>query len=114
MRSDLSIKVVGWSVSAVLVVTYLLAVLFCILAALLGPGSGMMTASATMAGVMEATLPGFGWHFVGFVIGLGLAVVYGFYIAVIFVPVYNYLQRRVARPAVASTPPVGEPGLAHR
>ncbi len=44
--------------------------------------------------VWQGLLPGFSWSATGFLIGLFWMVIYGFYVAVIFVPVYNYLQRR--------------------
>lgn len=104
MRSRLSIAVVGLSLSAVLAVTYVLAFLACALAALLIPGTGMMSGTEMMAGVMQP-MPGFGWGVVGFAIGLALAVIGGFYIAAIYVPVYNYLQGRTERHGPRATPP---------
>ena len=103
MRSTLSITVVGLSVSAVLAVTYALAFLACALAALLIPGTGMMSGTDIMAGVMQP-MPGFAWGVVGFAVGLVLAVIGGFYIAAIYVPVYNYLQRRAERHETRATP----------
>jgi hypothetical protein len=96
MRSKLSITVVGLSVSAVLAATYALMFVACAIAALLFPGWGMMTEADMMAGAMQA-MPGFGWSIVGFVIGLAWAVIGGFYVAAIYVPVYNYLQSRAER-----------------
>jgi hypothetical protein len=109
MRSRLSIAVVGLSVSAVLAVTYGLAFLACALTDSLFPGTGMMSGTDMMAGVMQP-MPGLGWSVVGFVIGLVLAVVGGFYIAVIYVPVYNYLQGRAERRDARATP---TPSYAH-
>ena len=108
MKNGLSITVVGLSLTVLFAVTYVLAVIFCIVAATLGPTPGMMTSSDTISNMMQAVLPGFGWHIVGFFTGLILTGVYGFYTALIFVPTYNYLQRRFAS---ASTPAkrVGEP-----
>jgi hypothetical protein len=110
MRSKLSIPVVGLAVSAVLAVTYVLMFLACAIAAALFPGWGMMTGTNMMAGPMQA-MPGFGWSLVGFVIGLAWAVIGGFYIAAIYVPVYNYLQGHAERPEAGVTPP---PAYAHR
>jgi hypothetical protein len=109
MRSTLSISVVGLSVSAVLAVTYVLAFLACALAALFFPGTGMMLGADMMAGAIQ-TMPGFGWSAVGFVIGLVLTVIVGFYIAAIYVPVYNYLHDRAERHEARATPP---PTYAH-
>jgi phosphotransferase system glucose/maltose/N-acetylglucosamine-specific IIC component len=113
MNGHLSIKVVGLSLSALFAVTYLVAVAYCIVAAALGPSSGMMTSSSMMGNAMQAMLPGFGWQVAGFVIGLVLTIIYAFYIAVIFVPVYNYLQRRESQ---ATTEPTRrtEPQPAYR
>ena len=42
----------------------------------------------------QPLLPGFAWNATGMLIGLVETVFYGYYIAVIFVPVYNYLHRQ--------------------
>jgi hypothetical protein len=63
-----------------------------------------------MAGVMQA-MPGFGWSMVGFVIGLGWTVIGGFYIAAIYVPVYNYLQGRAEQREAGGTT---TPAFIHR
>jgi hypothetical protein len=110
MRSNLSITVVGLSLSAVLAVTYVLAVLACVLAALLFPSSGMMSGTNMMASAMQI-MPGFGWSVVGFVIGLVWVVLGGFYLAAIYVPIYNYLQGRAEYREAGGTP---TPAFAHR
>ncbi|HBY96735.1 MAG: DUF5676 family membrane protein [Ardenticatenaceae bacterium] len=79
----LRITTVGWSLSVLLLVTYVL----CVLWDLLFPGWAMYR-------VWQVLFPGFGWSLGGFLIGLVETVVYGFYAAVVFVPVYNYLHRR--------------------
>lgn len=81
--NGLSIKTVGLALGALFAVSYVLCVLF----DLVFPGWAMYQ-------VWQRLLPGFGWSAVGFLIGLVETVLYGFYIAVIYVPVYNYLQRR--------------------
>ena len=83
----LSIKTVGLSLSVLFAVSYAL----CLLFDLIFPGWAMYQ-------VWQQLLPGFSWSAVGFLIGLVETVVYGFYIAVIFVPVYNYLRRRELAP----------------
>jgi hypothetical protein len=83
----LSIKTVGLALSALFTVSYVLCVLF----DLVFPGWAMYQ-------VWQGLLPGFSWSAVGFLIGLVETVLYGFYIAVIYVPVYNYLQRRYETP----------------
>jgi hypothetical protein len=104
----LSIKVVGLALSALFAVTYVLVVLFCALVGLSAPASGMMTTSYMMSNALQAAMPGFGWHVTGFVIGLVLTVVYGFYVAVVFVPVYNFLRRREAQTIAEPAQQTGE------
>lgn len=89
----LRIKTVGLSLSALLLVTYTLCVLF----DLLFPGWAMYQ-------LWQRLFPGFSWSVVGFLIGLVEAALYGFYVAVIFVPVYNYLHHREVREIATATP----------
>lgn len=79
----LSIITVGLSLGTLFAVSYVLCVLF----DLIFPGWAMYQ-------VWQRLLPGFSWSVGGFLIGLVETVLYGFYIAVIFLPVYNYLHRR--------------------
>jgi len=79
----LSIKTVGLSLGIFFAVSYVL----CILFDLVFPGWAMYQ-------VWQGLLPGFSWSAVGFFFGLFGAVIYGFYIAVIFVPIFNYLHRQ--------------------
>lgn len=79
----LSIKTVGLALGALFAVSYVL----CILFDLVFPGWAMYQ-------LWQGLLPGFSWSAVGLIIGLVETVLYGFYIAVIYVPVYNYLNRR--------------------
>ena len=79
----LSIKTVGLSLGVLFAVSYVLCVLF----DLVLPGWAMYQ-------LWQGLLPGFSWSVVGLFIGLVETALYGFYIAVIYVPVYNYLQRR--------------------
>ncbi|MFQ5614101.1 MAG: DUF5676 family membrane protein [Anaerolineae bacterium] len=79
----LSIKTVGLSLGTLFALSYVLCVLF----DLVFPGWAMYQ-------VWQGLLPGFNWSALGFIIGLVETALYGFYIAVIFVPVYNYLHRR--------------------
>jgi len=41
-------------------------------------------------------MPGFHWSFIGYLIGLVWAYAYGWYIAAIFVPLYNFFNRKNA------------------
>jgi len=91
----LSIKTVGLSLSALFVVTYVL----CVIWDLVFPGWAMYP-------VWQRLFPGFSWSAIGLLVGLVETVVYGFYAAVVFVPVYNYLHRRemAAEPAQVQSP----------
>ena len=80
---ELSIKTVGLSLSALFAATYAL----CLIWDLVFPGWAMYQ-------IWQGLFPGFGWSVGGFLIGLVETLIYGFYGAVIFVPVYNYLHRR--------------------
>jgi ABC-type transporter Mla maintaining outer membrane lipid asymmetry permease subunit MlaE len=95
----LSIKTVGLSLSALFLVTHIL----CALLALLFPGGVMQQ-------FWQGMFPGVGWSIVGFLIGVVWSVVFGFYIAVIFVPVYNYLHRRELETAGMATPRLNPTG----
>lgn len=79
----LSIKTVGLSLGVLFVVSYVLCVLF-----------DLVFPDWAMYQVWQKLLPGFSWSVIGFLIGLVETVIYGFYVAVIFVPVYNYLHRQ--------------------
>ncbi len=81
--NGLRIKTVGLSLSVLFAVTYV----FCVFWDLVLPGWAMYE-------VWQRLFPGFSWSAVGLLIGLVETVFYGFYVAVIFVPVYNYLHRR--------------------
>jgi hypothetical protein len=106
MPNGLSIKVVGLSLSALFAVTYVV----CVAAAarfggIMGAyGWGMMGAIGT--GMMGAT--GSAAGLVGFILGLVWTVIVAFYIAIVFVPVYNFLQCREASQQAArlTTQPV--------
>lgn len=71
-------------------VTYLLCVLW-----------GLAGLRPHMQSMLEAVLPGFRWlSFGSFLIGLLESVLYGVYVAAVFVPLYNWAVRRAAgRPA---------------
>lgn len=42
-----------------------------------------------------AAFHGFSWSYIGFVTGLGWSLVYSFYVAVVFVPIYNLCCRAI-------------------
>ncbi|MDE3074850.1 MAG: hypothetical protein KGJ86_05430 [Chloroflexota bacterium] len=91
MMNSLRIRTVGLALTALLAVTYVLCVLF----DLAIPGWAMYR-------VWQVLFPGFGWSVAGFLIGLVETAIYGFYVAVVFVPVYNYLHRKEAEPRAAA------------
>ncbi len=78
-----SIKTVGLSLGLLFAATYVL----CVVWDLVFPGWAMYR-------VWQALFPGFGWGVTGFTIGLVESVLYGYYVAVVLVPTYNYLQQR--------------------
>ncbi len=80
----MNIKPVGQALSFFLVITYLLCI-----------GWGLVTPpSLHMHGVWEGMLPGFEFlTLTGFICGLVGAYLYGWYIALVFVPLYNRFNR---------------------
>lgn len=80
----LSIVPVGCTLSVFFAVSFIL----CLLAALVLPAQGMQMA-------FEAVFPGFVWlTAASVVLGLFWTAFYGWYIAVLFVPIRNYFFRR--------------------
>jgi hypothetical protein len=82
----LNIKVVSWSLGLFLAVSYLLCVLY-----------GMVVPEKLhgMKVLLEAALPAFKWlTFGGFVLGLIESFLYGAYIGIVFVPIYNFINKR--------------------
>lgn len=79
----LSIFTVGMSLGALLAISFVICVIF----DLLFPAYAMNSAWAMF-------LPGFKWlSFSSFVIGFFETFLYGWYIAVVFVPIYNWFSR---------------------
>lgn len=98
MRSKLSIKVVGLSVSAVLAIPYMLIMLASLFLV------GWFTTSS-----WQAVLLGISWSTIaGIEIGLLGIILLGCAVAVVFVPAYNFIRRRTTsqsgRPAAKSWP----------
>lgn len=74
--------------------------LLCILWALVMPSR-----LGAMAAIWETILPGFTWLTPGsMVLGLVELIVYGLYIALVFVPLFNYFEN--GRPAESEKPAV--------
>jgi hypothetical protein len=81
VSSPLSIVPLGLSLSSFFVISFVL----CVLYGLVAPDQGFHQS------LMPMLLPGFTWlSWPSFFIGLAWSVVFGWYIAVIFVPLYNY------------------------
>ena len=94
----LRIHSVGLSLSVLFAVSYVL----CLSWDAIFPGWAMYQ-------VWQRLFPGFAWSATGLLIGLVETVFYGYYIALIFVPVYNYLHRRER----GQKPAAGQHPLAH-
>lgn len=48
-----------------------------------------------MKGFLEAVLPAFRWlTFGGFILGLAESFLYGVYVGMVFVPIYNFIDRK--------------------
>lgn len=81
----LNMKVVTWSLAIWTTVSYVL----CVVYGLVTPGSHYMAA------FLQQVLPGFepdNWR--GFAVGLIESFLYGAYAGIVYVPVYNLLQRK--------------------
>jgi hypothetical protein len=82
----MSLKIVTWALALSAATLYLL----CIAFGLANPAGGHMREFLTIA------LPGFEWLTVkGFVIGLLKSFLYGALFGLVYVPIYNALQRRL-------------------
>lgn len=82
----LNIKVVSWSLGIFLSISYILCVLY-----------GLIVPEKLhgMKDFLEAMLPAFEWlTFGGFILGLAESFLYGVYVGVVFVPIYNFMCRR--------------------
>ncbi len=89
MTKRLSLSAVGHASSIFLGLSFTLCVLF----DLMWPGYAMRSA-------WEALLPGFTWlSFGSFLVGLVESYAYGWYIALVWVPLYNVFAARADRKA---------------
>lgn len=82
----LNIRVVSWSLGIFMAISFII----CVLYGLIVPKSlhGMST-------FLEAMLPAFKWLTFGrFLLGLVESFLYGIYIGIVFVPIYNFINRR--------------------
>jgi hypothetical protein len=81
----LNIKVVSWSLGIFAAISFVL----CVIYGLLVPPS------LHMAPFLEVVLPAFKWlAFWGFRLGLIESFLYGAYVGLVFVPIYNFVARR--------------------
>lgn len=81
----MSLKIVTWALALSAALLYLL----CIAYGLADPAGGHMREFLTIA------LPGFEWlTWKGFAIGLVKSFLYGALVGLVYVPIYNVLQRR--------------------
>lgn len=82
----LNIRVVSWSVGLFLSFSYILCVLY---------GLVVPEKLHGMAEFLEMILPAFRWlTFGGFILGLIESFLYGAYVGIVFVPIYNFLSRK--------------------
>ena len=82
----LKIKVVSWSLGIFFSISYVLCVLY-----------GLIVSERLhgMRTFLEMVLPAFRWlTFGGFVLGLLETFLYGAYIGMVFVPIYNFIHKR--------------------
>jgi hypothetical protein len=81
----LNIKVVSWSLGTFAAVSFVL----CVIYGLIVPQS------LHSYQFLEAVLPAFKWlTFWGFCLGLVESFLYGVYVGLVFVPIYNFFWRR--------------------
>lgn len=81
----LNIKVVSWSLGIFTAISFVL----CVIYGMIVPPSLHLTT------FLEITLPAFKWlTFWGFLLGLCESFLYGAYVGLVFVPIYNALYRR--------------------
>lgn len=82
---ELSFKITALSLGLFLTISYILCVIY-----------GLIFHNYAMHKAWEPLLPGFYWLSVGgFFIGLVESFLYGVYVALVFVPIYNFLCRKM-------------------
>ncbi len=82
----LNIKLIAWALGLSLALSFVVCVLF-----------GLITPqSLHMHLFLEQVLPGFRWlTWWGFLLGLVESFLYGVYAAIVYVPIYNWLTKRL-------------------
>ena len=82
----LNMRIVSWSSGIFMAFTFILCVLY---------GLVVPERLHSMSTFLEMILPAFKWlTFGGFILGLIESFLYGAYIGIVFVPIYNFLSRR--------------------
>jgi len=82
----LNIRIVSWSSGIFTAFTFILCVLY---------GLVVPERLHGMSAFLEMVLPAFKWlTFGGFILGLIESFLYGAYIGIVFVPIYNFIYRR--------------------
>lgn len=81
----LNLKIVGWSLGCWAAISFVVCVIW-----------GLVTPEALhMHAFLEQILPAFKWlTWWGFLLGLVESFLYGFYAAIVFVPLHNFFARR--------------------
>lgn len=89
----LNIKIVSWSMGIFTAISFIL----CVIYGLIVPSSLHSVA------LLEMALPAFKWlTFGGFFLGLIESFLYGAFVGLVFVPIYNFLSSRWGMPASSS------------
>ena len=84
----LNIKVVTWSLAIWTAFSFV----FCVVYGMLTPSTEHMDT------FLKQVLPGFEWNsWRGFIVGLIQSFLYGAYAGLVFVPIHNFLHRKLAR-----------------
>ncbi len=84
MKTGISFLAVGHATSALLSISFTLCVLF-----------DLLFPNYAMYGAWQALVPGFEWlSWKSFILGLIESYAYGWYFALIWVPVYNFFSSR--------------------
>lgn len=79
-------RVVSWALGLFLALSYI----FCVIYGLIVPQR-----LHGMSAFLEMVLPAFKWLTVGgFILGLIESFLYGVYIGIVFVPIYNFLSKK--------------------
>ncbi len=82
----LNMKVISWSLGIFFVISFVLCVLY---------GLVVPEKLHGMSAFLEAMLPAFKWlTFWGFILGLVESFLYGVYVGIVFVPIYNFVDRK--------------------